>query len=42
MRAAVITVSTSKAAGEGEDESGPDVARRLRDEGADAVLLTPT
>ena len=25
-----------------EDESGPDVARRLRDEGADAVLLTPT
>jgi len=25
-----------------ESESGPEVARRLRDEGADAVLLTPT
>ena len=25
-----------------ESESGPEVARRLRDDGADAVLLTPT
>ena len=25
-----------------ERESGPEVARRLRDDGADAVLLTPT
>ena len=37
MRAAVLTVSTSKARGEGTDESGPalaDVARRI---GADSV-----
>ena len=30
MRAAVITVSTSKAAGEGEDESGPALAELVR------------
>lgn len=30
MRAAVITVSTSRAAGEGEDESGPALAELVR------------
>ena len=35
MRAAVITVSTSKAAGEGEDESGPALAQFARDLGAE-------
>ncbi|MDX6667244.1 MAG: molybdopterin adenylyltransferase [Solirubrobacteraceae bacterium] len=35
MRAAVITVSTSKAAGEGEDESGPALAELARELGAE-------
>lgn len=34
MRAAVLTVSTSKAAGDGEDESGPLLERLARDLGA--------
>jgi molybdopterin adenylyltransferase len=34
MRAAVITVSTSKAAGDGEDESGPELATFARSLGA--------
>jgi molybdenum cofactor synthesis domain-containing protein len=37
MRAAVITVSTSKAAGEGEDESGPLLEGVARQLGASAV-----
>lgn len=43
MKAAVITVSTSKAAGEGEDESGPalaELARSLGLEIAGAEILT--
>jgi molybdopterin adenylyltransferase len=43
MRAAVITVSTSKAAGEGEDESGPalaELARSLGLEVAGADIVT--
>ena len=43
MKAAVITVSTSKAAGEGEDESGPalaELARSLGLELAGAEILT--
>ena len=36
-RAAVITVSTSKAAGEGEDESGPRLAALLSGLGLDVV-----
>ena len=43
MRAAVITVSTSKAAGEGEDESGPELAELARSldlEIAGAEILT--
>ena len=43
MRAAVITVSTSKAAGEGEDESGPalaELARSLGLEVAGAEVVT--
>jgi molybdopterin adenylyltransferase len=35
MRAAVITISTSKAAGEGEDESGPRLAALAEDLGAE-------
>jgi molybdenum cofactor synthesis domain-containing protein len=35
VRAAVITVSTSKAAGEGEDESGPALAELARELGAE-------
>jgi molybdopterin adenylyltransferase len=34
-RAAIITVSTSKAAGEGEDESGPRLAALARELGAE-------
>ena len=37
MRAAVITVSTSKAAGEGEDESGPALAQLARELGAEVA-----
>lgn len=37
MRAALITVSTSKAAGEGEDESGPRLAELARAFGAEVV-----
>ena len=43
MKAAVITVSTSKAAGEGEDESGPalaELARSLGLEVAGADIVT--
>jgi molybdopterin adenylyltransferase len=43
VKAAVITVSTSKAAGEGEDESGPalaELARSLGLEIAGAEILT--
>src|SRR2546423_1832557 len=35
MRAAVITVSTSRAAGEAEDESGPAMAELVRSAGLD-------
>lgn len=35
MRAAIVTVSTSKAAGEGEDESGPRLAELARGLGAE-------
>jgi molybdenum cofactor synthesis domain-containing protein len=38
MRAAAITISTSKAAGEGEDESGPALAVLARELGADRLL----
>jgi molybdenum cofactor synthesis domain-containing protein len=37
MRAATITVSTSKAAGKGEDESGPRLQQLARDLGASEV-----
>jgi molybdopterin adenylyltransferase len=37
MRAAVITVSTSKATGEGEDESGPALERLAAGLGAEVV-----
>jgi molybdenum cofactor synthesis domain-containing protein len=37
VRAAVITVSTSKAAGEGEDESGPALAELARELGAEVA-----
>ena len=37
MRAAVITISSSKAAGEGEDESGPRLAALAEDLGAEIV-----
>src|SRR5437867_1594143 len=37
MRAAVITVSTSKAAGEGEDEGGPALAELARGLGAEVA-----
>jgi molybdopterin adenylyltransferase len=37
VRAAVITISTSKAAGEGEDESGPALSRLAAGLGADVV-----
>ena len=35
MRAAIITISTSKAAGEGEDESGPRLAALAEELGAE-------
>ena len=35
MRAAIVTISTSKAAGEGSDESGPALAEFARSLGAD-------
>jgi molybdopterin adenylyltransferase len=37
MRAAVVTVSTSRASGEGEDESGPALARLAERIGAEVV-----
>lgn len=37
MRAAIVTVSTSKAAGEGEDESGPRLAELARRLGAEVA-----
>jgi molybdenum cofactor synthesis domain-containing protein len=37
MRAAIITISTSKAAGEGEDESGPRLAALAVELGAEVV-----
>ncbi len=37
MRAAIITISTSKAAGVGEDESGPRLAALAEELGADVV-----
>lgn len=37
MRAAVITVSTSRAAGEGEDESGPALRRLAEGIGAEVI-----
>ncbi|HET9163322.1 MAG TPA: MogA/MoaB family molybdenum cofactor biosynthesis protein [Solirubrobacterales bacterium] len=37
MRAAIITVSTSKATGEGKDESGPRLAELARGLGAEIV-----
>ncbi len=37
MRAAALTISTSKAAGEGEDESGPRLEALARELGASAV-----
>jgi molybdopterin adenylyltransferase len=37
MRAAVITISTSKAAGEGEDESGPALVALAEGIGADVI-----
>lgn len=37
MRAAVLTISTSKAAGEGEDESGPRLEALARELGARSV-----
>jgi molybdopterin adenylyltransferase len=37
MRAAIITISTSKAAGEGEDESGPRLAAFAVELGAEVV-----
>jgi molybdopterin adenylyltransferase len=38
VRAAALTISTSKAAGEGDDESGPLIAELARSLGADLVL----
>jgi molybdenum cofactor synthesis domain-containing protein len=35
LRAAIITISTSKAAGEGVDESGPELAELARELGAE-------
>lgn len=37
MRAAIITISTSRAAGEGEDESGPRLAALAEELGAEVV-----
>ncbi len=37
MRAAIVTISTSKAAGEGEDESGPRLAALARQLGAEVA-----
>jgi molybdopterin adenylyltransferase len=37
MRAAIVTISTSKAAGEGEDESGPRLAALAVELGAEVV-----
>lgn len=39
MRAALITVSTSRAAGEGDDESGERLAEFARSIGAEAMRL---
>lgn len=39
FRAAVIAISTSKAAGEGEDESGPKLKALLESAGCDVVSL---
>ena len=39
MRAAVITVSSSKSRGEGEDASGPALRRLLEDAGCDVVAV---
>jgi molybdenum cofactor synthesis domain-containing protein len=37
MRAAILTISTSVAAGEGEDRSGPALAQAARDAGCEVV-----
>ena len=37
MRTAVLTISTSKARGEGEDLSGPELARVVREVGGEVV-----
>jgi len=39
LRAAVITVSSSKSRGEGEDASGPALRRLLEDAGCDVVAV---
>jgi len=39
FRAAVIAISTSKAAGEGQDESGPKLKALLEDAGCEVVSL---
>ncbi len=38
MRTAVLTISTSKARGEGEDLSGPELARVVREVGGEVVI----
>ena len=38
MRAAILTISTSVAAGEGEDRSGPALAQAARDAGCEVVV----
>jgi molybdopterin adenylyltransferase len=40
MRAAVVTVSTTRAEGEGEDRSGPALAELCRSAGLDAIRET--